>query len=214
MAKAKPGLRVKRAAKTAIAPEKSKPRAPGAASAATSPAGPASVPAVRATVATMAAGQGAALPARSAALRAAAAGLVGRGSDLFTEARQRGALATAGGALAVMALMAGIVGWRMGHDGPQAQAAIAEIAAPASAVAAVPTAAPVKVAAVAAAKPQVLDGYVLLDVYRGRALLEGGGDLHEVKPGTRLRGAGTIEEIRRQDGRWIVVASKGLITAR
>ena len=36
------------------------------------------------------------------------------------------------------------------------------------------------------------------------------GDI-EVEPGTSLPGAGRVEEIRRQDGRWVVVTTKGMI---
>jgi hypothetical protein len=36
----------------------------------------------------------------------------------------------------------------------------------------------------------------------------------EVEPGDNLPGLGRIEAIRRQDGRWVVVTSKGVILTR
>jgi hypothetical protein len=35
----------------------------------------------------------------------------------------------------------------------------------------------------------------------------------EVEPGDVLPGLGRIESIRRQDGRWVVMTSKGMITS-
>jgi hypothetical protein len=62
------------------------------------------------------------------------------------------------------------------------------------------------------AKPlPVIDRYVLRQVYDGIALLEGRRGMIEVEPGVNLPGAGRVEEIRRQDGRWVVVTTKGLI---
>ena len=45
----------------------------------------------------------------------------------------------------------------------------------------------------------------------GVALVEGRRGIIEVEPGTSLPGAGRVEEIRRQDGRWVVVTTKGMI---
>jgi hypothetical protein len=60
-------------------------------------------------------------------------------------------------------------------------------------------------------KPTILDDYVLRRVFDGVALVEGRRGIIEVEPGATLPGAGRIEEIRRQDGRWVVVTQKGLI---
>jgi len=59
----------------------------------------------------------------------------------------------------------------------------------------------------------VVQGWVLRNVYDGAALLEGRRGLIEVEPGDRLPGGGRVEAIRRQDGRWVVVTSKGVIIA-
>jgi hypothetical protein len=104
-------------------------------------------------------------------------------------------------------------------------------AAPAQAAAAVParettgSIAPTQVATAAAAlapaapKTEVgrlptVEGWVLRDVSNGGALIEGRGGLYEVYAGDPIPGVGRVDAIRRQDGRWVVVTSKGLIVAR
>ncbi len=57
-------------------------------------------------------------------------------------------------------------------------------------------------------------GWAVRDVYRGVAMLQSRmGGMVEVEPGDVLPGLGRIELIRRQDGRWVVVTSKGMITS-
>ena len=60
-------------------------------------------------------------------------------------------------------------------------------------------------------KPGVVDGWVLRKAYRGAALVEGRYGIIEIEPGDHLPGVGRVEEIKRQDGRWVVVTPKGLI---
>jgi hypothetical protein len=79
-----------------------------------------------------------------------------------------------------------------------------------TAVAAAPAPAP---------KPDVarlptVDGWVLRDVSYGAALIEGRRGTYEVYAGDAIPGLGRVDAIRRQDGRWVVVTSKGLIVAR
>ncbi|MGA9091299.1 MAG: hypothetical protein WB420_19580 [Bradyrhizobium sp.] len=59
-----------------------------------------------------------------------------------------------------------------------------------------------------------VEGWVLRDVARGGALIEGRQGLYEVYAGDPVPGLGRIDAIRRQDGRWVVVTRKGLIIAR
>ena len=78
----------------------------------------------------------------------------------------------------------------------------------------------------AAATPQVLpakpeigrlptvEGWVLRDVGNGGALIENRRGVYEVYTGDPVPGLGRVDAIRRQDGRWVVVTSKGLIVAR
>lgn len=59
-----------------------------------------------------------------------------------------------------------------------------------------------------------VEGWVLREVGHGGALVEGRGGLYEVYAGDPLPGLGRVDAIRRQDGRWVVVTSRGLIVAR
>lgn len=68
-----------------------------------------------------------------------------------------------------------------------------------------------------AAQPNRLptvDGWVLRQVLDGAATVEGRQGIFEVIPGDPLPGVGRVDAIRRQDGRWVVVTSRGLIVAR
>jgi hypothetical protein len=59
-----------------------------------------------------------------------------------------------------------------------------------------------------------VDGWTLRDVANGGALIEGRQGIFEVYAGDPVPGLGRVDAIRRQDGRWVVVTSKGLIVAR
>jgi len=78
------------------------------------------------------------------------------------------------------------------------------------------TAAPVPLPA---PKPEVarlptVEGWVLRDVGNGAALIEGRQGIFEVYAGDPIPGLGRVDAIRKQDGKWVVVTSKGLIVAR
>jgi hypothetical protein len=61
----------------------------------------------------------------------------------------------------------------------------------------------------------IIDGWTVRSVYNGAALIQARyGGIIEVEPGDNLPGLGRIENIHRQDGRWVVVTSKGMIVAR
>jgi hypothetical protein len=59
-----------------------------------------------------------------------------------------------------------------------------------------------------------VEGWVLRDVARGGALIDGRQGIYEVYAGDVVPGLGRIDAVRRQDGHWVVVTSKGLIVAR
>ena len=68
-------------------------------------------------------------------------------------------------------------------------------------------------------KPEVarlptVDGWILRDVANGGALIENRRGMYEVYAGDPIPGLGRVDAIRKQDGRWVVVTSKGLIVAR
>jgi len=43
--------------------------------------------------------------------------------------------------------------------------------------------------------------------------VQGHGDIYQVVPGGPLPGIGPVEQIKRQDGRWVVVTPKGIIVS-
>ena len=59
----------------------------------------------------------------------------------------------------------------------------------------------------------MIDGWTVRHVSRGVAIIQGRrmGAI-EVEAGDVVPGVGRIESIRRQDGRWIVLTSNGMIT--
>jgi hypothetical protein len=59
-----------------------------------------------------------------------------------------------------------------------------------------------------------VDGWVLRDVAYGGALIDSRRGTYEVYAGDMIPGLGRVDAIRRQDGRWVVVTSRGLIVAR
>jgi hypothetical protein len=73
---------------------------------------------------------------------------------------------------------------------------------------------PVPVPSSGIAPGVTVPGWAVRDVYRGVAMLQSRmGGMVEVEPGDVLPGLGRIESIRRQDGRWVVTTSKGMITS-
>jgi hypothetical protein len=97
---------------------------------------------------------------------------------------------------------------------PAARDVTGSITPPATAAAAAP-----KADAKAEAKPEVgrlpiVDSWVLQEVSRGGAWIEGRQGVYEVYAGDVVPGLGRIDAVRRQDGRWVVVTSRGLVVAR
>jgi hypothetical protein len=61
------------------------------------------------------------------------------------------------------------------------------------------------------AKANVLEGWLVREVHRGVALIEGRMGMVEIEAGDVVPGLGRVDSIRKQDGRWVVVTSKGTI---
>jgi hypothetical protein len=62
--------------------------------------------------------------------------------------------------------------------------------------------------------PPVLHSWIIEEVHNGRAMVESRyGDVFVVGAGSMLPGLGRVEQIERQDGRWVVVTASGLITS-
>jgi hypothetical protein len=64
------------------------------------------------------------------------------------------------------------------------------------------------------ARLPTVEGWSLRDVANGGALIEGRQGMFEVYAGDPVPGLGRIDAIRKQDGHWVVVTSRGLIVAR
>lgn len=94
--------------------------------------------------------------------------------------------------------------------------AVAPETAPKEITGSVTPAAPALVAAPKAevARLPTIDDWILRDVSHGGALIEGRRGVYEVYAGDPVPGLGRIDAIRRQDGRWVVVTSRGLIVER
>src|ERR1700688_408486 len=61
---------------------------------------------------------------------------------------------------------------------------------------------------------RIVEDWVVQDVHGDRALVEGrNGSLFEVSAGSILPGVGRVEAVKRQDGQWVVVTARGLITS-
>lgn len=76
------------------------------------------------------------------------------------------------------------------------------------------TATPATAPKVEVGRLPTVQGWVLRDVGNGGALIEGRQGIFEVYAGDPVPGLGRVDAIRRQDGRWVVVTSKGLVVAR
>jgi hypothetical protein len=63
-------------------------------------------------------------------------------------------------------------------------------------------------------KPPVVQGWVLRRVYDGAALIEGRDGIMEVELGSIVPGLGRIDEIKRLDGRWVMMTSRGMVLGR
>ena len=84
------------------------------------------------------------------------------------------------------------------------------IAPPAVAAASVPLPAPKP----EAARLPTVEGWVIRDAGHGSALIEGRQGIFEVFAGDPVPGLGRVDAIRKQDGKWVVVTTKGLIVSR
>lgn len=72
----------------------------------------------------------------------------------------------------------------------------------------------IKPTAAQPARLPVVEGWTLREVFDGTATVVGRAGIFDVIPGDPLPGVGRVDAIRRQDGRWVVVTSRGLIVSR
>lgn len=99
---------------------------------------------------------------------------------------------------------------------PAAPPAPAAVTAAANVTGSIPVAEPVPLPSPkpGIARLPTVQGWVLHDVMDGIALIEGRSGVFEVRSGDPVPGLGRVDAIRKQDGRWVVVTSRGLIGAR
>jgi len=75
-------------------------------------------------------------------------------------------------------------------------------------------AAPPQPAAAPKIPDRILQGWIVQDVQSGRALVANRyGGMFDVGEGSMLPGIGRIDQIKRQDGQWIVLTERGTITS-
>ena len=63
------------------------------------------------------------------------------------------------------------------------------------------------------ARVSIVADWSIRDARDGYVYVQGHGDIYEVVPGAPLPGLGPVEQIKRQDGRWVVVTPKGIIVS-
>lgn len=76
-----------------------------------------------------------------------------------------------------------------------------------------PTPRPVRTAAVEPQRPSVVRDWSIRDSRDGYVYVQNHGEVYQVVPGAPLPGLGPVEQIKRQDGRWVVVTPRGLIVS-
>jgi hypothetical protein len=68
-------------------------------------------------------------------------------------------------------------------------------------------------AAEAPRRPSVITDWTIRETRDGFVYVQGHGDVYQVVLGAPLPGIGPVEQIKRQDGRWVVVTPKGIIVS-
>jgi cell division protein FtsB len=62
-------------------------------------------------------------------------------------------------------------------------------------------------------RSSILADWSIRETRGGYVYVQGHGDVYQVVPGAPLPGVGPVEQIKRQDGRWVVVTPKGIIVS-
>lgn len=62
-------------------------------------------------------------------------------------------------------------------------------------------------------RPPIVADWSIREARHGYIYVQGHGDVYQVVPGAPLPGLGPVEQIKRQDGRWLVVTPKGIIVS-
>ena len=67
--------------------------------------------------------------------------------------------------------------------------------------------------AAAASKPSVVPDWFVRSANGGYVYVESHGEIYQVVPGARLPGLGLVQNVEREQGRWVVVTPKGIIVS-
>ncbi|HKS84970.1 MAG TPA: hypothetical protein VJR71_05800 [Pseudolabrys sp.] len=103
---------------------------------------------------------------------------------------------------------------RLNREGAEITGSIAPLqTVPPSAQASAPLPASRPPGTVQPARPSVVMDWSIREMRDGYIYVQGHGDIYQVVPGAPLPGLGPVEQIRRQDGRWVVVTPKGIIVS-
>ena len=62
-------------------------------------------------------------------------------------------------------------------------------------------------------RPTILQDWTIHDARGGYIFVRGHGEIYQVIPGAPLPGLGTVQAIKRENGAWVVVTTRGLIVA-
>jgi hypothetical protein len=62
--------------------------------------------------------------------------------------------------------------------------------------------------------PAVVADWTIRTVRDGYVYVQGHGDIYQVSIGALLPGLGAVEQVKRQDGRWMVVTPRGIIVSQ
>ena len=62
-------------------------------------------------------------------------------------------------------------------------------------------------------RPSIITDWTIRETRDGFVYVQGHGDVYQVVPGAPLPGIGPVEQVKRQDGRWVVVTPKGIIVS-
>jgi len=84
---------------------------------------------------------------------------------------------------------------------------------PSAQAAPLPAARPAHVNAETPPRLPVVQDWSIRETRDGYVYVQGHGDIYQVTPGAPLPGLGPVEQIKRQDGRWLVVTPKGIIVS-
>jgi hypothetical protein len=63
------------------------------------------------------------------------------------------------------------------------------------------------------ARPQIIQDWAIREARDGFIYVQGHGDIYQIVPGAPLPGLGTVESVKRMDGRWVVKTPKGIIVS-